>query len=297
LDALARGPLKVMKYSHLRNYNAPSPRSLWIRSIDPPERATKPGAAIILTTTALLSVLPLIVVLRPSESRTWTITAIAGLAILTIAGALTRSTQALHLGAFCTLTALLFTLPAFGPWPLPLIVSLVTYAAVVLIIPKLRRSVGWVRVGTASPGVLAAIAATIILSGVALLLWYLLLRPDVSKFRATIPEIPLWALPLAGLGWAAVNAAAEEAVYRGIVMHALDSAVGAGAWSMILQAASFGVLHINGFPSGLWGIAMSFVYGLMLGVVRRLSRGMLAPWLAHLFADVTIFAILVMLVQ
>lgn len=37
---------------------------------------------------------------------------------------------------------------------------------------------------------------------------------------------------------------------------------------------------------------MVFVYGLMLGAIRRRSMGMLAPWLAHVAADIVIFAIL-----
>jgi membrane protease YdiL (CAAX protease family) len=61
----------------------------------------------------------------------------------------------------------------------------------------------------------------------------------------------------------------------------------------VLQAASFALLHfVSGFPGGCWGLAMTFVYGLMLGTIRRRAQGMLAPWLAHVCADLTIFAIL-----
>ncbi len=34
-------------------------------------------------------------------------------------------------------------------------------------------------------------------------------------------------------------------------------------------------------------------YGIMLGAIRRLSKGMLAPLIAHIGADITIFSILV----
>jgi hypothetical protein len=38
--------------------------------------------------------------------------------------------------------------------------------------------------------------------------------------------------------------------------------------------------------------ASIFAYGVMLGAVRRASKGMLAPLMLHVAADVTIFSIL-----
>jgi hypothetical protein len=37
---------------------------------------------------------------------------------------------------------------------------------------------------------------------------------------------------------------------------------------------------------------MTFVYGIMLGTIRRRSQGMFAPWVAHACADMVIFVIL-----
>jgi len=63
--------------------------------------------------------------------------------------------------------------------------------------------------------------------------------------------------------------------------------------SLLLQACLFGALHfLQGFPRGAWGFGMAFIYGIMLGHIRRKSRGMPAPWLAHVCADLVIFAIL-----
>lgn len=106
-----------------------------------------------------------------------------------------------------------------------------------------------------------------------------------------MPQFPIWGLVLSGLGFAIVNAAAEEFAFRGILLSALDSAVGVGWLAIVLQAVSFGLLHIHGFPNGVWGIALSGFYALMLGSLRRHTQGLLAPWLAHVFADVTIFGI------
>ena len=77
------------------------------------------------------------------------------------------------------------------------------------------------------------------------------------------------------------------------MMEALDSALGDGYWSTGTQAVSFAALHyLTGFPSGMLGFFMVLVYGVMLGVIRRRSSGLLAPWIAHVMTDIAIFSIL-----
>jgi membrane protease YdiL (CAAX protease family) len=104
---------------------------------------------------------------------------------------------------------------------------------------------------------------------------------------------PMLLIPV-GLGFALVNAAIEESVYRGILMQGLDAALGLSNIPVILQAISFGLLHLNGIPCGWCGIVMATVYGLMLGLLKRRAQGMLAPFVAHVFADVVIFTMLVL---
>ena len=43
--------------------------------------------------------------------------------------------------------------------------------------------------------------------------------------------------------------------------------------------------------SVMGGLVMVFVYGVMLGAIRRMSRGMLAPLATHVAADMMIFSI------
>lgn len=69
--------------------------------------------------------------------------------------------------------------------------------------------------------------------------------------------------------------------------------MGPGALHLLLQAVAFGTIHLQGIPSGPIGMLMATIYGLMRGWVKRRSGGMLAPFAAHMFADVVIFAILV----
>jgi hypothetical protein len=102
-----------------------------------------------------------------------------------------------------------------------------------------------------------------------------------------------WLVPLAGVAFALLNAAVEEAIFRGIFLQALDSAVGAGIIPLVIQAVIFGWMHYSeaGCPRGLVGVAMATVYGLLLGTLRYRARGMLSPWLAHVGTDITVFAI------
>jgi membrane protease YdiL (CAAX protease family) len=137
------------------------------------------------------------------------------------------------------------------------------------------------------------VTATVAISGIALYIWYRALNPDLSTHLKYMPDIPVWLFPLAGLGFSVFNAAMEEFVFRGVVMQALDSAFGPDSRPIAIQAWLFGAMHYReGFPNGAGGLAMAFVYGIMLGVIRRRSQGMLAPWIAHVCADIVIFAIL-----
>jgi hypothetical protein len=226
--------------------------------------------------------------------RTFAFWTIPFLALLTVLAISLRFIQAIHLLLFSLLwLALPLIVPVLGFWPQILLLPIVIYALVVAAIPNLRHSVLWLRAGRLTSNTIILILATIVLSSVALVSWYLLFRPNISSHLAIIPKMPLWLLPPACLGFAMVNAAMEEIVFRGIMMQALDSALGAGHLTVVIQAGVFASFHyLAGFPNGVWGFAMVFVYGFMLGMLRRRSQGIFASWIAHVLADITIFAIL-----
>jgi hypothetical protein len=155
----------------------------------------------------------------------------------------------------------------------------------------------WLRIGRFDKDILLLVIATAATSGIALYIWSHALNPDLSIHLKYIPDMPVWLFPFAGLGFSAFNAAMEEFAFRGVTMQALDSAFGPGILSIVLQAWPFGAMHYReGFPNGAWGLAMTFVYGIMLGALRRRAQGMFAPWIAHVCADMMIFAILTELV-
>jgi membrane protease YdiL (CAAX protease family) len=102
---------------------------------------------------------------------------------------------------------------------------------------------------------------------------------------------------MGGIGFAIVNAFAEEFLFRGVMYSALEK-LKMTPWKIVLvQAISFGCLHINGFPRGSLGVALASIYGVMMGIIRKQCNGLLAPWFFHVFADVTIVTILLVCVN
>ena len=83
-------------------------------------------------------------------------------------------------------------------------------------------------------------------SAVALLAWHAWLRPDLTDLvRTFVPPWPVWLLVPGAMLFALANAALEEAAYRGVVLDALDTALGHGVVSIVLQAIAFAALHFQ----------------------------------------------------
>lgn len=134
---------------------------------------------------------------------------------------------------------------------------------------------------------------TIAVSTVALITWDRFMKPDLSLYLSQIQNMPIMLIPFAGMGFALLNAVMEEFTFRGIIMNGTDSAFNLPAVSILSQAGVFGLIHyVAGFPNGIAGVLMTFVYGILLGVIRYKSKGMMAPFVTHFFADLTIFVIL-----
>lgn len=255
--------------------------------IVPPRRLSISGAIIVLSTVALLS-------LAFAFSGIGVNLRFAILGILLGLAIIGRAAYAIHAVLLASLLLILVPLfPIFHVWPLTLFGPLIIYGAVVFIIPPLRHSVGWIRRGYLDAGVIKLIMVTVFVSSLSLIGWVAWLKPDLRRYLASIPDMPFWAYPVAGIGFALFNSAMEECIFRGIFMEAIDSALGPGYWSVGFQAVPFAALHyIAGFPNGRLGFLMVLIYGVLLGTVRRISKGLFAPVMTHLAADMTIFSIL-----
>ncbi len=185
------------------------------------------------------------------------------------------------------LVALLVWIPQLAPlWPLPLVIAL----GIVALFPSPER---WPPRGRLQD--LWVIVSLIALTGVALPAWMWFAQPDLSDITSRLPSWPLWALLGLGALFAVFNAVAEELAWRWVLWEGLEGLP--IRLLLVVQAASFGLAHINGFPRGFLGVLLAGFYGLLLGWFRERSGGLIGPVVVHIAADVTIFALLLSLVD
>ncbi|HUA64573.1 MAG TPA: CPBP family intramembrane glutamic endopeptidase [Alphaproteobacteria bacterium] len=211
---------------------------------------------------------------------------------------ISRSNYAVHLCLLFLCLRLIKFFPHFTLFPFTYLTAFVLYAYAVLLVKELRHSVGWLRLGRFTFAVWMLILATIVISCLALILWVRFFSPDLSRYGDLIPKTSLPLALLFGFGFCTLNAAAEEIIWRGVMMESLESAFGPGLLAMLVQALSFALAHyLGGFPNGRIGVAMVFVYGIMLGIIRRKSKGIATCWLAHVAADFTIFCLILYFIR
>lgn len=207
-----------------------------------------------------------------------------------------------------SLLLFLFPVAHFYPdwvWRVPtagFFVPLALSALCCLPFARLRPSFRWFRKGELDQVTWLLVALTSLVSALALILWAL--WTDYfgvsSQMLAPLKTTPRWINLLVFVpGFAILNAAAEEMVYRGVIQGALEEDWALAKWPLLfLQASAFAAAHYRfGFPNGKVGYAMVFIYALMLGWLRRRTNGMWAPYVAHVAADTVIGVTLVMLVS
>lgn len=173
-------------------------------------------------------------------------------------------------------------------WPWHLLIPLVIAAMAARVWkPEVRLSLGW-QAGEAGARMWMAAFAVSILATAALVTWAELVQPDLQTFRAMVPDGNFGVLISAALGFALLNAAMEELIWRGGIQSWLvgHTTITLAIW---IQGISFGALHWAGFPSGWSGVALATFYGVMLGWLRHATGGLAAPIFAHILADLTIF--------
>lgn len=123
--------------------------------------------------------------------------------------------------------------------------------------------------------------------------WVLLWSPDLRDITDAIPRVSAPVLLTGAVAFAGLNALFEEWIWRGVIQSRLAAIF--PVWAAIaVQAASFGAAHAHGFPRGPTGVLLAGAWGAMLGVLRLRSRGLLAPVVAHVVADSTIAAIVLL---
>jgi len=226
----------------------------------------------------------------PVLSRNMVIVADSAILIITAVGCFRRWVLVPELGVF---SIVCITLSLLGiPSQLSFTLGIAGYAATARLLRRYNGVIKWFTAGAVTRDITLVAAASVLLSAGALVLWFLLARPDINDIiRTFVPDWPLAALVFGGLLFSMFNAAVEEMAYRGVVMNALDTAIGTGTLPLVGQAVAFGLLHIHGFPRGWSGVALAFVFGILMGLIRRRSGGLLAPWVAHVCTDIVIVSI------
>lgn len=155
-----------------------------------------------------------------------------------------------------------------------------------------RFKAPWFTRGEMNRGMVAWIAVIVAISAGALVAWWAIVRPDLSgvAFPPWLRALPSALVAVLLLAWAFVNAVAEEFYFRGALQHALVETLGPAG--VLVQAVAFGAFHLHGVPSGASGVALATIFGLMMGILRQRARGLLAPWVAHVAADIAIVLII-----
>lgn len=218
------------------------------------------------------------------------------MAVLAVLSLFLRNAPAFHVGLLGTMNlACILVPPLASAWPLSAVFAVGAYVVIVSVSPWLRRSSGWKGWNPPRGSGLALSGILGLLSFALIMVWVWLVRPDLSAQAATVPQASPFALILFGLVFAVLNSFAEEAVYRGVFMHALEVTLGSERLALVLQAAVFGLMHVRGFPSGPFGMMIAGVVGLGFGYLRLRTRGILAPWLAHAIVNAFMYLYLVIL--
>ena len=166
--------------------------------------------------------------------------------------------------------------------------AIAMYLALVLPVERLRAEVHWLRIGRFDRITYYLIALIVLMSAGALTVWAFFIAGDLSRFEKFVPLWPLWLLALYGILFPVVNALLEEFISRAVLFDGFQSLWNGPAAKILLQAAVFALWHYQGFPGGMIGVGMVFLWSIFLGILRHRSNGMAAPLLAHFFADLTI---------
>jgi uncharacterized protein len=225
------------------------------------------------------------------------IVAACGIVLLAVLAWYKRCPAAAPLSAFCVI-CLGFIFAGVRYFPVILAVGLLGYAGIVRMVSWLRGAGTWARWGSFDAGVCLLSVGAWLVAAAALFSWYLLLHPNVADIvKAYVPAVPVGLLIGGAVIFAMLNAAVEEAAYRGVFLHALDRSLGPGFAALLLQALAFGAIHIRGFPRGWLGVGLACIFGLLMGLIRRRAGGMFAPWIAHVFTDVVIAGIVLLLAR
>jgi uncharacterized protein len=171
---------------------------------------------------------------------------------------------------------------------LPIIIFLI----IAFSFPVLRRTLCWLKIGKQDKISKLLVILTSIISVIALLIWAgnsSYLGIGINTIKGLLVYNYILIITLFIPVFAVVNALIEEFMFRGILQENLRRIFNNKLTVILLQSIPFAAFHYAlGFPNGLIGFFMVFIWGSILGYLRERTNGLLAPMICHIVADLTI---------
>lgn len=110
----------------------------------------------------------------------------------------------------------------------------------------------------------------------------------LNKDRLNILQLPASGSPvikvLGGLVFAGYNSIIEEIIFRAILFSYLLDIMDR-RMALVSQALLFGIFHWHGIPSGILGIVLAFIFGLILGKNVEETNGIFMAIVFHFCID------------
>ena len=163
--------------------------------------------------------------------------------------------------------------------------------AFLLAVTSWKKTITWWRKDEFDSVSLWMIFLLAIASAIALYVWFKY-HPESSAFISQLPDGPWYTILSGGVAFAGVNAMIEEFLSRGMLCNGLEKIFTSRVLIIVIQSTFFGCLHYSGFPGGVTGIVMVFVWSFALGVIRYRTLGLGGVMISHFFSDLTIYVLL-----
>lgn len=161
------------------------------------------------------------------------------------------------------------------------------------ITPSRKSAIAWLRIGNLNKKIWLLMVPFMLITTIALVIWAIRWDDDLGAGAQIMSEMlraHIWLiLGLSIPGFALVNAFAEEVAFRGIVLGGLTHALSHQTMAILLQASMFAALHYKmGFPNGIAGYIMTFVFACGQGYLTIHSKGLLPAYITHITADLSV---------
>lgn len=179
----------------------------------------------------------------------------------------------------------------YAMWLANILIALAVLYGLSLVVRPFKKLLPRLPIGHINSKIIIYIILTVIISSTALYIWNAITRPDINSLIAEARKYSGSFILPSIIIFSVFNALAEELVFRWLIWDGLIALLRGVTFVILIQAIIFGLSHFVGFPNGWLGVAMATIYGLMLGFIRFKSEGLLAPFLAHIFADLTIIIV------